>query len=622
MSKRFVVVLAVLVAALAAYIAVYERTSLTSKQLDERKGKVLQTFVRDRVTRLSITRGGVRVVLERKLDDDGLLTPWKMLEPVRVDADQDSVDKVLGELEWLSARRLLDDVSPGDLAKFGLDKPALRFGYRVAGEDYEARVGAKDAQGDNYYLTIEGAPTVYVVPKTLLEALDHDVGYFREKQLLGDITRAWARRLLISHGSTAHELSKEDGRWWLLDAPKSFADQERVQSLIDTLDGLRAQRFLEGDAKKEALAQLRDDVYVVDLRVIPDTHREDKTAQRFVLRFAGACRGHQGERYAQAGEKGDPVCVRDEDVAAFEGDASALRLMRVLGVDPSQVEALSFTSGDVHWSLKRDGEKWLAEGLAPPDRLAVEAWLRDLLRAQAEEVVKARPIDASVSLEVSLVPDKKQKLSVDLSSASAAWLAREGEPAVLRFPAALSALLEPFPGRFSSLSLWPEHKPSEVVALSARDAQLARKLTLDAGSFRLRKGGPELPDALHVRELVRDLVKLQAVSNVSDTVRPEFGISTSSTSVSFALADGKELRLELGAETELGLYARVDGARVVLVEPAVKTLVHELAGGERSPRLPAAEAAPEPGEDELHDEHEHEHMHEHGHDEGEDELEE
>jgi len=52
----------------------------------DRKGRVLATFVRDHVTRLSLTRDEKTLVLERKLDDDGTFSPWKLISPSAVEA--------------------------------------------------------------------------------------------------------------------------------------------------------------------------------------------------------------------------------------------------------------------------------------------------------------------------------------------------------------------------------------------------------------------------------------------------------------------------------------------------------------------------------------------------------
>ena len=609
MSKRFVLGLLGLALALIAYIALFERDSLSSKELDERKGRVLSTFVRDHLTQLSLTRDGKGLVLARKLDDDGTFSPWKLTSPLSAEADQDSVDRLLGELEWLSARRILEHVKSTELEQFGLAKPRFRVGYRASNEDYAFNVGGGDATGDNYYLAYSGEDTVYVVPKTVVEALDHDLGHFRAKEFLGDITSAWAERLTLSSGAQQPVvLQKESERWHVLSAPKSFADARRVKELIDKLDGLRAVRFLDGEAMSAAQKDLANAQHTVQLRVVPDVHREDKTPQLFVLRLGGDCAGHDGERYAQSGERGDPVCVRAEDVARFAASAEELRLARLYEPEPSEIESLELSAGDQHWKLKRDGEKWQAEGLPAPDREAVEAWLRDLHDSKALGFVSTKLSAPRLTLKVSRATPPEELVSVEVTDGKELLVQRAGEAVALRFPASLWERLRPFPGRFAPLSLWPGKQPSQVVALSARAEGKARKLVLDEQAFRVRKGAPPVADAERVRDLVRALIRESAISSISDQARAEQGLDNAWAGVTFSLSGdaGAPATLELGAKSERGLFARVDGTRIVEVDASLAKIVRELASGEQEKVV-----EPDAGAEEEESDHEHEHDHEH-----------
>jgi hypothetical protein len=609
LSKRFVAVLAVLVLALGGYVLVFERGSLTSKQLDERKSKALRTFVRDQVSRLSVTRAGATIALERKQEADGSFAPWKLTAPAGGPADQDTVDKLLGELEWLAPRRVLDDVSAADRAKFGLDKPRFRFGYRSAGTDYVVSVGGVDANGESHYMSVAGEPSVYVVPKTVIEALDHEVSQFRAKEFLGDITSAWAQRVTLRSGDQTLTLQKEDERWWLLNEPKSWADTQRVEQLVAALDSLRALRFLEGPARMEALVDLGRAAHSIELHVIPDTHREDKAAQRFLLRLGGACKGHEGERYAQAGE-GDPVCVRAEDVVRLEASEPELRQMGLLGVDPSQIEAIALSAGSDSWSFKREGEKWLGQGLPTSDREAVEMWLNDLSAERASAVVPALAKAKGTRLLLTLGSGKKLGLTADSSAPDQVLVQRDGEPVALRFPAALADLLRPMARRFAGLALWPSLQPSQVTGISAQSGKLTRKLALVDGNWVVSGKGAPAVEGLQLRELVRDVAKLSALSIVAEHARPEHGVDGSGVALNLELGAGKSALLELGAATPRGVLARVDHAYVVLLGPEVTGLVQELAGGE-----PVARAAgsAEAGEDEDEDEHEDAHAHDDAH---------
>jgi hypothetical protein len=592
--------------------------------------------VRDHVTQLVLTRDEKTLVLERKLDDDGTLSPWKLTKPSAAEADQDSVDRLLGELEWLSARRILEHVKSSELSQLGLDKPRFRVGYRVSGDDHVFNVGHGDALGDNFYAAYAGEDTVYVVPKTLVEALDHELGHFRAKEFLGNITSAWAERLTLTSSTERVSLQKENGKWWVVDArpaapvraqgpavPRSYADERHVKELIDKLDSLRAVRFLEGAQKDEAERALRAQNLSVELRVVPDVQREDRAAERFLLRIGGACAGHDGERYAQAGEQGDPVCVRAEDVARFEANSEDLRLTRLFGVDPSEIERVEIVAADQRWLLKRDGEKWTGEGLAAPDREAVEAWLRDLSETRALGFVAKKVSAPSLTLRLKLASETETVITAEVTDGKELLIQREGEPVCARFLPLAWERLRPFAGRFAELTLWPGRQPSQVVSLSARSGARARSLVLEDQVFRLRKGGPASADAEHARELVRALARLSAVSVISDRALPEQKLEDAGAGLTLTLAGdaGPPLTLELGEKSERGRYARVDGKRIVEVEERVAEMLAELASGEwkkegvRDDSEDAHAHGDEHEDEDVHvheDEDDHAHAHDHG----------
>lgn len=576
MNKQVTLVLALLVTALVGYIAFFERGSLSSKELTERKGKVLTTFVRDKVARLAITTTGTKLVLERSKDADDSWSSWRLVSPRELGADQDSVDKLLGELEWLSARRLLENVSAKDLETFGLTKPTYSVVYRVSGDDHTLRLGATDVHGQSFYAQVDGEQTVFVVPKTLVEALDHDLGHYRDKALLGDIVSAWARRLELSGPLGAVELEKDNGRWWVQAVPRSYADGKRVTALIDKLASLRAVRFLEG-AERSAAQTALSAGSTTDLRIVPDEHREDKQAQRFVLRFAGECPGHAGERYAQAGDKGDPACVSADDLSVFDGKPDELRLSGLFDADPSEIEKLELVSGTDKLLLKRAGEAWQREGSAAPDREAVEAWLVDLRGQRASAFLPARELPAQTTLSLSLVTEAKPVMRVYLDQAAQAVLVRrDEEPVLLSFPLALGDRLALFEGRFGSMTPWEAVQPSQVQSVQIRHGALQRSLRLQAGAWQVVKGAGA--DQGRVRELVRELTKLHLLAIVTNRARPEHGLDKPVAELELGLSQGDPLELALGQSTARGRYARL-GKLVVEVGDEVERGLLELAGG-------------------------------------------
>jgi len=605
MSKRATLVLAVVVLALLAYILKFERSSLTSRELDQREGKVLTAFVREKVERLEIQRKGRKVVLERKSNGEGGFKSWRIMEPWQGEADESEVDHVLGELEWLDARRRLDDISEKDRAQFGLDKPRYRIAFTAGGQTQRLSLGQNDVHGEGVYASVDDKPAAYVVPKTLLEALDHEPGQYRSKEFLGEMVTAWGRKLSIESAGARSELEKKDGRWWVLGESNTYADGKGVEELLRALDDLRAVRFLEGAEAKAASESLAKPARLVQLRIVPDEVREDQKPSLVELRIGAACPAHEGESYASSGTSGTPVCVKDEDLKVFAKASPELRQAQAIGATPSEVESFELSAGTTKLSLKREGEAWKADGQAP-DREAVEQWLEDLGTERALAFVPVVPFEERARLTVHLADDKTLAIVLGAPAPDGSVLARrDQEPTLVRYRAALFDLLTPSPRRFASLQLWT-HQPSEVQAFSAVTGALQRKLVLADGAWRPAAKAPEVPDSLRVRELLRELVRLRALSFVAERARVEHGFGTPSGSLSLELtpaadAKARTLRLDLGAATLRGAYARLAEGAVYDVPREVVALITELSGGAKAPA--PAPTATEAGEEAALDEH-------------------
>jgi hypothetical protein len=624
MSKRATLVLAAVVAALLSYVAVFERDSLTSSELEKRKGRVLASFVRQKVERLEIQRKGRTVILTRKPDTEGGFGAWQMIAPWQEDADEGEVDHVLGELEWLDARRTLENVSAQDRAGFGLDEPRYRVTFVAGGSRARLLVGKDDVHGQGAYAAVEGGTSVFVVPKTLIEALDHDPGHYRGKEFLGSMVTAWGRRLEISNEHGKVNVEKKQGRFWVAGEPAMYADDAQVETLMRALDDLRATRFLDGEAAERAQESLKKPDTTVRLDIIPDEGREDKSPTRVDLRLGGACPEHAGERLASAGEAGPPVCVQAEDVAPFELMKEGLRQRALFSADVSEIERFSLEAGKDALALSRSGQEWKAEsGVQAVDREAVELWLDALSKLGALELLPVGSFAPRGALTLHLADERVEKIAVgNVLPDGRLTIRRDDEPVAWAYAAIVSELLVPVPERFGSLALW-EHKPSEVIGIEAQYGAHSRSLALVDGSWREPGASAKLASDGRVRELVRDLSRGKALGFVSKLSRPEHGLDANASRLVLRLAptsagaEGPErtVSLAIGAATESGHYARVGKGAVYEVPREVLRRVAELSGAAASElaRLdpPAEPGQEEPTEEPSLDEHDHEHDHDH-----------
>jgi hypothetical protein len=614
MDKRVVSVLASIVVALSAYLFFFERGQLTSKEVGDRRGRALDTFVRDHVEELTVIHGAQTLRFARKRLATGELGAFALAEPREMPADENAVDSLVGELEWLSVRRSLDGVSARDLTEFGLESPSFTVDYRVAGTVHRLRVGKPDVHGESYYALLDDAPRVMLLPKTLVEALDHTPGHFRSKQFLGDITSAWVRKLEIEAGGARISLEKQGGRFWVADAPRSFADDERVANLVAALDRLRATRFVEGEALERLNAPSLVPVSHTTLKTVPDDAREDQKPEAFTLTVFGACPEHADERVARAGEHGDFVCVLTSDIQDLL-DVQDLRETHLLPATPEDVVSIQLGGAGTQIAVKRKDGAWQSASGPKVESKAIDGWLMALRAERGTYVAPSEFRAGDRTLTLGLSGDRRVAMAFSSLPSGELGVVREHEAMALRFGGDSPLLTNALAARFANVAPWDQRKPSEVQSVVAQVGRTSRALTLVDGRFCTGPRNEPVADTFRVRELVRQGLKWEARVYVGESGPTIHGFADPEASLTLRLAPDQRLHMDVGEACADGRYVIVDGHSVYCADTAVLARTYELAGVP----VPAA-LAPAMGaghaDDEADDEAEpegHDHGHEHAH---------
>jgi Domain of unknown function (DUF4340) len=268
---RTLLILAVLVVGLAAFIRFYERDLPSSDERAQRAKKVLD-LKKDQVTRLRLEAGGSTVVLERQppparpakagksaaggpapaaaetTPAEALQAPeWRITRPLSARADGAAIERLLDSLADLQKTRTLERVAP---AAVGLDKPRAAVGLTVAGQRGETvlEVGAAVPTGGETIAAIAGRPEAYVISDSLLADVRKPAGDWRDRQLFhGDRDRI--ERLAWTAGTAPRVvLAKRGDRFWLESPIVDRADRDQVEKLLTDLTGLTAETFVESPA--------------------------------------------------------------------------------------------------------------------------------------------------------------------------------------------------------------------------------------------------------------------------------------------------------------------------------------------------------------------------------------
>ena len=589
---RTSIILSSVALALLAFIVFFERGSLTTTEREGRRGRVLENFVRDRVTRIEVQRRGVTTVLVQDPPDpkDPLdMGGWRVEQPFQGRADRTEVDTLISALEWVEARRTLGEASADELKNFGLTAPRYRVRFQAGREWSGFSVGLTAANGGGVYLQPLGKSAVYVVGNDLLEALNHEPSDYHSKELHEGLSVHTFERLVLTT-PLAHELriQRKDEFDWLESPFVALVSMPELTSLVDALDALKATRYVAATPSPEhgletpRMTAVLDSL-IYERKALEDDEKKDKkkrSLERLEFRVGAACAGHAGESYLRVNQ-GPVYCASDDALNKLQKPAESLRETRVLPLEDVHIRGAQLHAGNRELTIEvgdkettyhlRDGS---VDRRGTVDPAALAEWYTALRGTKVESFAALDP-DALAKLKSAdnVASFKRGKddppYTIRIAHTETAWIgSRLSEPSLLVLPAAAAELLAPTVARFRKKRVLeePELEFSQLRLTRANGSvELVAKVQ---DKYELREPQLVAADRASIDELVRLISKLEAQRFIADRAQPEHGFAT--PHLTLRIDYGKRTHtLKLAAESgDQGRYATLDEDPAVFIVPS------------------------------------------------------
>lgn len=617
MKKETTFVLAAIVAVMLGFIVFYEQDTLSSGELESRRGQVLDRFVRPRVHHIRLERGeDVVVDLERDQEAEETLDTfdvgtWRLTAPVTGAADPDAIDSLLLACEALSARRTIEHPSAEDRARFGLDEPRMVLTLGVADETQVVRVGGHDEGLDADYVEVVGLDRVHLVGQDFFEALDQQTDQFRSKELFDDLaTRdVTAMTLRYAHeGAEATEarVALVEHRWVASTPFRGWARHGVVLGIVDALLDARVARYVpEGG---ESLVASPTVTLTMTAKERDAEGRDTGRLHEVVVRVGDRCEAaptDEGvELLAVRVDDAAVVCVARQALETLLGSETTLRETRLLAATDDQVERLVFGRGeasgtDAVLEVRRDEDRWvLREGEASraADAQAVSEFLGALHAAEAESFedaseasLAARGLAAPrLRLRVHRSDDESIVEYIDVGAVDTVgvWVRRGEEPVLARYVGGVDELLVPSGLRFRARDVITR-EADDVLSFSITREGVEERLATENGAWRIEAPYALAADRIATRDVVRALTSLRAARWVGDEVEASMGLASPRLRVHLAMREAQApdaehaddeapdagaplpttIDLLVGAATDGGAFAKLETDAAVFVLP-------------------------------------------------------
>jgi len=575
----------VLVIAAVALLVVVVVTQgrVTTNEQDARSFNLLPAFREDDISRVSLERGGKRLVIVRAPADDAGSISWNIEEPVKEEAEAFAVDKLLGSLEYA---RFVRRIKPDEVDReaFGLNAPEWEMRITMGSISYVLRLGKEAASpaGAHYLeLLTEGGPgsSVVLVSRDLVTELSVDASSLRARQLIPYLSPLLSKIAIVGTDGETRSVTKMGERAWRFVGAFSGSrvDREAFDQVLVHFARIKAEHFLSVAEAEAALAKGSK----VSLELVP-TDGKQPTARIVV---GGACPKSDADVVAVRREP-DPLagCVPRSVLAGLDVSAESLVDRHLFWLRKDEVESLRIHRGDKKLELDRTEAGF---ALRAPVKGEVEL---ETGNERIGAIVRAegKRLDAPDPKKLGLVPptgtvtvrsaaesDEKvleEVLELGASTSDGGMVVRRRSDSVVLELAADAARTLTADSTLVRSSVVLDFAPSELESVEVTGRAPHQKLHRDESGrlvLELPKGFAH--DATLATALVDELAKVRADRWVADDDDGTFGLSEprARAQLSFAAGDAssRQYVLVVGAPTVGGAFAKLQGEPGVFVAP-------------------------------------------------------
>jgi hypothetical protein len=191
------------------------------------------------VRRVRLWASGKVFVFERESDK----APWRMLEPLKTDADQTKLEGLLKAVKGLEFKSTTKDIT--NLDGFGLSSPRVKIEVTTNTVAANIEFGDKFEYDGSVFIRLPPAQgEVHTVDEAVYNAFNNDVFDLRMKQVI-DFANDDVAGVTVTNGTEPFTLTKgTDGAWTVANRDgQTFAgDKEEIEKLFRALKA-RVARF-------------------------------------------------------------------------------------------------------------------------------------------------------------------------------------------------------------------------------------------------------------------------------------------------------------------------------------------------------------------------------------------
>jgi hypothetical protein len=269
MSFKTTIVIAILLLLVGGYAYFYEYKGGQKREEQKEKEKTLFEVKKEDVAQIQLEAPDSQpITLVREGKDH-----WKLTQPLQTKADQATVDRILGSLEKVQYKEIIEE-HPKNLKDYELEKPPMTVRLTLKGKDQRVlSIGAKNPISNEHYIRIQNDPRVYLSEDSVGDPATITLLDLRDKKLT-DFSAEKVESVSLKTADVDAQFKKENDAWKLVKPVQSPASEAEVTTMLSSLENLRATRFIDDPSDDLSEYGLKDPAASIELVLEKGLHQK------------------------------------------------------------------------------------------------------------------------------------------------------------------------------------------------------------------------------------------------------------------------------------------------------------------------------------------------------------
>lgn len=242
--KTTLILLAVLAALLVLVLFI-----LPKKPAEETaKGPQLADLKQEEVERIVVKSGSETIGFKREGQGK-----WLISEPLQAEAESYEVERLAEDFSALRAERVVEEKAQ-DAARYGIPQREILLWAKGRSEPVHFLIGNENPMDNTLYAQKKGDGRIVLLSTSIKSDLDKKLLDFRQKDIFNFETNR-VQRIALRYKGAEWQASRK-GEEWVLEKPVAgLADKFKMDSVLNTLSGMRAVEFASEQKTEKELKE-------------------------------------------------------------------------------------------------------------------------------------------------------------------------------------------------------------------------------------------------------------------------------------------------------------------------------------------------------------------------------